>query len=77
MIFLFCRFFFPFSLREREVTVIVNRKKTMEHIFNPKSIAIIGASAKIGSIGNTVVQNLVDSKYAGKIYPINPNAPRS
>ena len=47
----------------------------MEHIFNPKSIAIIGASAKIGSIGNTVVQNLVDSKYAGKIYPINPNAP--
>lgn len=47
----------------------------MEHIFSPKSIAIIGASSKIGSIGNTVVQNLVDSKYAGKIYPINPNAP--
>jgi acetyltransferase len=47
----------------------------MDKIFAPKSIAIIGASAKIGSIGNTVVQNLVDSKYAGKIYPINPNAP--
>ena len=44
----------------------------MEAIFNPKSIAIIGASARVGSIGNQVVQNLVDSKYEGKIFPINP-----
>jgi acetyltransferase len=47
----------------------------MDKIFSPKSIAIIGASAKIGSIGNTVVQNLIDSKFEGKIFPINPTAP--
>ena len=46
----------------------------MEAIFNPKSIAIIGASARVGSIGNQVVQNLIDSKYEGKIYPINPKS---
>ena len=46
----------------------------MDPIFNPKSIAIIGASARVGSIGNQVVQNLIDSKYEGKIYPINPKS---
>eukprot|EP01105_Mastigella_eilhardi_P005914 TRINITY_DN17593_c0_g1_i1.p1 TRINITY_DN17593_c0_g1~~TRINITY_DN17593_c0_g1_i1.p1 ORF type:complete len:715 (+),score=229.84 TRINITY_DN17593_c0_g1_i1:41-2146(+) len=47
----------------------------MERIFNPQSVAVIGASARVGSIGNTVVQNLIDGKYAGKIFPINPTAP--
>jgi len=47
----------------------------MDRIFNPKSIAIIGASSRAGSIGNMVVQNLIDSKYTGKIIPINPTAP--
>jgi len=47
----------------------------MDRIFNPKTIAIIGASTKVNSIGNLVVQNLVDSKYAGQIFPINPTAP--
>ncbi|KAH3760279.1 CoA-binding protein [Pelomyxa schiedti] len=47
----------------------------MERIFNPQSIAIIGASSKPNSIGNLVVQNLIDSKYAGKMFPINPTAP--
>ena len=37
---------------------------TIKNIFAPESIAIIGASSKIGSIGNSVVQNLIDSKYA-------------
>ncbi|MDO8509902.1 MAG: acetate--CoA ligase family protein [bacterium] len=43
-------------------------------IFNPQSIAIIGASTKIGSVGNDVVKNLVVDGYAGKIFPVNPNA---
>ena len=46
----------------------------MEKIFAPTSIAVIGASQKLGSIGNMVVQNLVDSKYSGKLFPINPTA---
>lgn len=44
-------------------------------IFAPKTIAIIGASSKVGSIGQQVVQNLIDSKFPGKVYPINPKAP--
>ncbi|MFX0007385.1 MAG: acetate--CoA ligase family protein [Candidatus Hermodarchaeota archaeon] len=42
--------------------------------FNPKSIAIIGASEKEGKVGNTVLNNIINSGYTGKIFPINPKA---
>ncbi|MDI6868060.1 MAG: acetate--CoA ligase family protein [Coprothermobacterota bacterium] len=46
----------------------------LEAIFNPRSIAVIGASRKEGSIGYMVVKGLLDSQYQGKIFPVNPNA---
>jgi acetyltransferase len=49
--------------------------KDLQAIFDPKSIAVIGASKKPGTIGNSVLQNLIDSGYQGKLYPINPTAP--
>ena len=42
--------------------------------FNPKSIAVIGASATQGKVGNTVLTNIINSGYSGKVYPINPKA---
>ena len=45
----------------------------LEKIFNPKSVAIIGATEKEGSVGKTVFCNLINSNYKGKIYPINSN----
>ncbi|HEC77014.1 MAG TPA: CoA-binding protein [Thermoplasmatales archaeon] len=44
----------------------------LEPLFNPKNIAIIGASHHEGKIGHTVVKNIVDSGYKGRIYPVNP-----
>ena len=41
--------------------------------FRPKSIAIIGASAKPEKIGFLLVKNLLDGGFGGKIYPINYN----
>lgn len=46
----------------------------MNGLLTPKSVAIIGASSTPGKIGHTVVKNLIESKYAGKIYPVNPKA---
>lgn len=40
--------------------------------FNPKSVAIIGASKKPDKIGNAIVKNMIDCGYRGNIYPINP-----
>ncbi|MFW9826491.1 MAG: acetate--CoA ligase family protein [Candidatus Thorarchaeota archaeon] len=44
----------------------------LSFFFNPKSIAIIGASDKKGKVGNTVLNNITNSGFKGKIYPINP-----
>ena len=43
-------------------------------LFNPKSVAIIGASTKELSIGNVITKNLLHYNYKGSIYPINPKA---
>lgn len=44
----------------------------LDSIFKPQSIAVIGASTKVGSVGNDVVRNLVQQGYLGDIYPVNP-----
>lgn len=41
--------------------------------YNPKSVAIVGASMNKMKNGNHIVLNLTKNKYNGKIYPINPN----
>ncbi|MFQ5867691.1 MAG: acetate--CoA ligase alpha subunit [bacterium] len=46
----------------------------LEKLFNPKSITIIGASRKEAKVGHTVLKNLLQHGYKGKIYPINPKA---
>jgi len=45
---------------------------SLSAVFNPKSIAIVGASTKIGSVGNDIVKNLATQGYRGLIYPVNP-----
>ncbi|MHA1272900.1 MAG: acetate--CoA ligase alpha subunit [Promethearchaeota archaeon] len=46
----------------------------ISYFFNPKSIAVIGASATPGKVGNTVLNNIIKSGFKGKIFPINPRA---
>jgi acetyltransferase len=46
----------------------------LDTLFNPKSVAIVGASTKELSIGNVITKNLLHYKYKGPIYPINPKA---
>ena len=47
----------------------------MQRIMNPRSLAVIGASAEDGKIGNSVMKNLINGGYRGGIYPIHPKAP--
>ena len=48
----------------------------LEEFFDPKSVAVVGASSSPGKLGYAVLENLVNGGYAevGKIYPINPKA---
>ena len=40
-------------------------------LFEPKSVAVIGASDRENSVGNVLFQNILDSGYKGRLYPIN------
>jgi acetyltransferase len=46
----------------------------LERLFNPRAIAVIGASAKPGKVGHKVVYNLTENGFPNRIYPINPHA---
>ncbi|PWJ83788.1 acetyl coenzyme A synthetase (ADP forming)-like protein [Pseudaminobacter salicylatoxidans] len=46
----------------------------MNRIMRPKAVAVIGASAEDGKIGNSVMKNLINGGYKGEIYPIHPKA---
>ncbi|MBN1509962.1 MAG: acetate--CoA ligase family protein [Sedimentisphaerales bacterium] len=47
---------------------------SLESFFNPKSVAIIGASRQKGKVGYEILANMIEGGYAGKIFPVNPNA---
>lgn len=46
----------------------------MNRIMRPDSVAVVGASAEDGKIGNSVMKNLINGGYRGTIYPIHPKA---
>lgn len=46
----------------------------MEKFFTPQSVALVGASATPGKVGNSVLDSLAKHDYKGKVYPINPKA---
>src|SRR5215468_3789567 len=48
--------------------------KAMNRIMQPKAVAVIGASAEDGKIGNSVMKNLINGGYKGEIIPIHPKA---
>ncbi len=44
----------------------------IEAIFNPRSVAVIGASDNPGKLGSHVMRSLIEGKYPGRIFPVNP-----
>jgi acetyl coenzyme A synthetase (ADP forming)-like protein len=46
----------------------------LDSVFYPKSIAVIGASRRPGSVGHSLLANLLMNRYQGIIFPVNPSA---
>lgn len=46
-------------------------KMSLTALFYPKSVAVVGASEKIGSVGNEIAKNLAKQGYRGKLYFVN------
>ena len=50
---------------------IEKRKNSLDNFFNPKSIAVIGASSDREKLGYAVLKNILDYSYKGKVFPVN------
>ncbi|HEX3660717.1 MAG TPA: bifunctional acetate--CoA ligase family protein/GNAT family N-acetyltransferase [Acidobacteriaceae bacterium] len=51
------------------------RRSPLDTIFTPKSVAVIGASERPGSVGCTVLTNLAANSFGGPVWPVNPKRP--
>jgi acetyltransferase len=58
---------YPLSRVLRMVTV------NLERIFNPESVVVVGANDEEGSVGYSLMKNLTEGEYEGKVYPVNAN----
>jgi acetyltransferase len=44
----------------------------LDIIFSPKTVAVIGATERVGSVGRTILWNLVSNPFGGTVFPVNP-----
>ncbi|NGX48960.1 MAG: Succinyl-CoA ligase [ADP-forming] subunit alpha [Candidatus Anoxychlamydiales bacterium] len=54
------------------LNILYKEHNNLDYIFNPKTIAIIGATDKENSVGKTLVENLVNSSFQGEVFLVNP-----
>jgi acetyltransferase len=52
--------------------VLMANRQPLDPIFSPRSVALVGATERPGSVGRTILKNLVASPFGGVVYPINP-----
>ncbi|WP_017304505.1 bifunctional acetate--CoA ligase family protein/GNAT family N-acetyltransferase [Spirulina subsalsa] len=51
------------------------RIQPLDVFFKPKTVAVIGATEKEGSVGRTLLWNLISSPFGGTVFPVNPKRP--
>src|SRR5579872_2518727 len=47
---------------------------SLRHMFAPESVAVIGASRTVGTVGRSILDNIRTGGYTGRLYPVNPRA---
>jgi acetyltransferase len=48
-------------------------RNPLEVMFKPQSVAVVGATERAGSVGRTILWNLISTSFGGTIFPINPS----
>ena len=60
---------------DRASDVLGATRHPLDTFFRPRSVAVIGATEKAGSVGRTILWNLISSPFGGTVFPVNPSAP--
>ncbi len=50
-------------------------RNPLDYIFRPRSVAVVGASPKKGTIGRELLHNIIEGGFNGSVFPVNPNYP--
>ena len=53
--------------------VLRAEQKPLDALFAPRSVAVIGATEKAGSVGRNILRNLITSPFGGTVFPIHPS----
>jgi acetyltransferase len=48
--------------------------RSLDGLFRPRSVAVVGAARRKGSLGRELLANLVEGDFQGKVFPVNPRA---
>src|SRR5881394_1761664 len=46
--------------------------RNLEYAVSPKSVVVVGATERVGSVGRVVFDNIVSGGFEGEIWPVNP-----
>ena len=70
---------FPIAITDTAVGLLARREHEAEaasihRFFNPRSVAVIGASRRQETIGQVLIRNLVTGDFTGRVYVVNPSA---
>ncbi|HJT01934.1 MAG TPA: bifunctional acetate--CoA ligase family protein/GNAT family N-acetyltransferase [Terriglobales bacterium] len=63
----------PKPVRDPSQDVLRAEGHPLDAIFKPQSVAVVGATERQGSVGRTILWNLLSTPFGGTVYPINPN----
>jgi acetyltransferase len=55
--------------------ILRRRRHPLDVFFRPRTLAIIGASETDGSVGRSILWNLISSPFGGTVFPVNPKRP--
>lgn len=60
---------------DRAADILKFEPNPLDAIFAPKNVAVIGATETQGSVGRTIVWNLISNPFGGTVFPVNPKRP--
>jgi acetyltransferase len=62
----------PLAALHQWTTLMPTVRHSLDPLFKPQSVAVLGASATPGSVGSILMRNLLENPFGGVVYPINP-----
>ena len=46
----------------------------LKSLISPSNVAVLGASNRVGSVGNAVMTNILSGGFNGRVFPVNPSS---